>query len=186
LENKGTYRIGYAQVPLISITEDVTEFELKNETDYVDLKSIVPSVSLRVVPPVDPTIPIPKRIGYVRIVTWQGKSLDTNYCVFVRTFINTIGSASYRSSLILNPHNPIFDHLSEIDIYSLQGDIIIALWENHAMRQDRILGQVIIPITWVLQCMNVTNLSNVATLSGWFEVFPYNKPSKYNRGGQYR
>jgi hypothetical protein len=55
--------------------------------------------------------------------------------------------------------------------------------EDHSLRSNKPLGQVIIPIGWLTKFMN--ELESSAMISGWFELFPYNKITKYNGGGKY-
>jgi hypothetical protein len=61
--------------------------------------------------------------------------------------------------------------------------------QKHAVRANRVLGQVVIPFSWIVDRLSLKLKSpnrSQAQLSGWFELFPYCKPSRLNRGGQYR
>jgi hypothetical protein len=64
-----------------------------------------------------------------------------------------------------------------------------SLSQKHAVRANRVLGQVVIPFSWIVDRLSLKLKSpnrSKARLSGWFELFPYCKPSRLNRGGQYR
>lgn len=100
--------------------------------------------------------------------------------------MNTVGSRCYRGNPVSNAHNPNYDDVYEFDIYSLQGDVIVVLWEYHSVRNNVPLGQVIIPISQLCSNRNMLHTQGFSSVSGWFEVFPFNKPNRYNRGGQYR
>ena len=59
--------------------------------------------------------------------------------------------------------------------------------QKHAVRTDRSIGQVTIPISWVVQKISLSDMNcHRAILRGWFEMFPYCKPTRLNRYGQYR
>ena len=55
------------------------------------------------------------------------------------------------------------------------------------MRSNRAIGQITVPLSWVVDKISLLDLAgDTASLSGWFEMFPYCKPTKLNRSGQYR
>jgi hypothetical protein len=103
-------------------------------------------VSLRVDPTVaslssgaPPTPPLPSqptataddfpKVGVARVTTWQGKNLTSSYPVYLETTTNLMSSRRFRSQTVINPHNPIFDHVSVFDLTSLQGDIFLIVRE---------------------------------------------------------
>lgn len=82
-----------------------------------------------------------------------------------------------------NPHTPIFDVIQDFDIVSLQGDLFIAVVTDHSLRSNKPLGQVIVPLSVLTKHMG--EMETTVTISGWFELFPVNKITKYNGGGKY-
>lgn len=54
---------------------------------------------------------------------------------------------------------------------------------DHSLRANKPLGQVIIPISMLTKHM--VEYETSVSISGWFELFPFNKITKYNGGGKY-
>ena len=89
----------------------------------------------------------------------------------------------YNTLPVANPHNPIFDVIQDFDIIALQGDLIVTVVTSHSLRSNKPLGQVIVPLSTLTKCMN--EYGTTSSVSGWFELFPFNKITKYNGGGKY-
>jgi hypothetical protein len=64
-------------------------------------------------------------VGKLFVTLWQGKSLNTSCPVFVTMFLATLRSKGCRSPSRPNPHNPVFDYMCEVDVYSLQADLVV-------------------------------------------------------------
>ena len=147
------------------------------------MNEVTASISLRLyVPPIEP--PIAK----LQLVLWQGKAINCNYpCYAVIGMLgaNNIARQRHRSVTRSNPANPIFDYYAELDLTSVvQGDVVIELWEHHNMRNDRLLGRVVVPTSWMLS-QGVYDGKNME-ISGWYELFPSGLITRYNKYGQYR
>lgn len=102
-------------------------------------------------------------------------------------------SRSHRSPESNNPHNPVFDYAAEVDVFSLQGDVLIEVHEQHLHSAYAYpLGQVIVPLAWLLDVSaTASESSNLGdplnrSLVSWFEVLPVVEPTPFNNGGQYR
>lgn len=112
--------------------------------------------------------------GYEHVV-------DVDY--FHDFFFNTVYCFRYVTLPVANPHNPIFDVIQDFDIHSLQGDLFISVVTDHSLRSNKPMGQVIIPLSMLTNHM--VEYENSVSISGWFELFPHNKITKYNGGGKY-
>lgn len=64
-------------------------------------------------------------IGSIRCTIWQGKAFATSCPCFVTVNLVTQRSQGCRTPTKSNPHNPVFDYIADIPIYSLQGDLIL-------------------------------------------------------------
>jgi hypothetical protein len=140
-------------------------------------------------------------VGKLFVTLWQGKSLSTSCPVYVTMFLATLRAKGCRTPSKPNPHNPVFDYMCEVDIYSLQADLVVEVWEEQMAGNNK-LGQIIIPVSWLLHTASVATLTgykkspkiagdidslkNEMSISSWFEVFPPATPTPFNRGGQYR
>jgi len=122
-------------------------------------------------------------LGTVRVVIWQGKNLSTDYPVFLDCRMNQKAVRRYVTMPVANPHNPIFDIIQDFDILSLQGDLFVSVVTDHSLRANKPMGQVIIPLSMLTNHM--TEYESAVSISGWFELFPHNKVTKYNGGGKY-
>lgn len=155
----------------------------KNDDIFNNINEVVASISLRIYIP-----PIEKPIASVQVVVWQGKSINSKYpcyCVTGMLGSNNIDQQRHRSLARQNPSNPIFDFYSELDVFNvLNGDLVIEIWSQHSIRADKSLGQVIIPLSWIMSpgCVDGNNMH----VDGWFELFPTTCRSRNNRYGQYR
>ena len=135
-------------------------------------------------------------LGTVQVVVWQGKAINTSCPCYITLDIPDLRhpqvKESYpqrcRTASRPNPHNPIWDYIAEFNIYSLHGNLVVDLWEENVTRSIK-LGQVLVPLSWLTDSLTPPELlvetsGEKLTVSGWFEVFPCSKHTRYNRGGQ--
>lgn len=130
----------------------------------------------------------PSPVGSLDIVVWQGKGIDTNYPLYVVVGLMGPCPQKHRSLPRSNPQHPIFDYAVELDLLSLQGDIVIEVWTSHSIRSNRPIGQVVIPFNWLYSSGSIDSVDGVMKLkiNNWFEIFPCTKCTRYNKGGKYR
>jgi hypothetical protein len=134
-------------------------------------------------------------VGALRTVVWQGRKINTSsssssspgsYPVYLTVGLAAEGSVRHRTQTALIPTDPIFDHLVETPLTSLQGDVLIALWEVVNPKTHKCVGQVILPLSWLTNMFMIPYNGPVATVAGWFQFLPRNPATTYNGGGQYR
>lgn len=82
----------------------------------------------------------------------------------------------HRTNECATPKAPVWDSTVEFDVVNLNGDLRLDVFESHTIRSDAPIGQVIIPLAWLV---------DGNPLVSYFEVFPVNSESNINRGGQY-
>lgn len=182
---------GKATILPLDVIDEVKDFEILSsplefeghDDVLLNINEAIASLSLRIyIPPIETTI------AKVQLVVWQGKALNSKYpCYAVVGLLgsNNISRQRHRSQTKTNPSNLIFDYFSELDIFNiLHGDILIELWEEHTLSSNKLLGQVIIPLSWLLS-PGVIDGNNME-ICGWFELFPTTVINRYNRYGQYR
>ena len=182
---------GKASVLPMDLIDEVKDFDIlaspldadSSDDIFSNITEAVASVSLRIfIPPIEPPL------AQLQLVVWQGKAINSKYpCYAVVGMLapNNISRQRHRSPIRTNPANPIFDYYSELDIFNvLKGDVVVEIWEEHALSANRLLGQAIIPLSWVMSPGTVDGQN--MELSGWFELFPPTVVTRYNRYGQYR
>lgn len=135
-------------------------------------------------------------LGNLRAAVWQGRKINTSsssssstssaYPVYLTVGLAAEGAVRHRTQTAIIPTDPIFDHLVEMSLTSLQGDVVIALWEAVNPKTHRCVGQVILPLSWLTNMFMIPGNGPIATVSGWFQFLPRNKATTYNSGGQYR
>lgn len=130
-------------------------------------------------------------LGSIRVLIWQGKAINTSCPCYVTVDISDPHRNMYpqkcRTPSRSNPHNPIFDYIADFNVYNLQGNVVINLFEENVAR-DIHLGQILIPLSWLTERLTLPELmvqKDNLSFSGWFEVFPAQRSTRYNRGGQY-
>lgn len=133
-------------------------------------------------------------LGTLQVIVWQGRAINTPFpCYVVLSCLQPrrLGNQSqrFRTPSVSNPTSPIFDYVAEFDLPSLQGNIQVELWEENPL-QNTILGQVIVPVSWLTDRLTLPELmlersSDEMSMTGWFEVFPTLRAGRYNRGGLY-
>lgn len=133
-------------------------------------------------------------VGTLRSIVWQGRKINTSPSssspgsspVYLTISLAAEGAVRHRTQTAQIPTDPIFDHLAEIPLTSLQGDVIIALWEVTNQKTHKCVGQIMIPLSWLTNMFMIPYNGPVATVSGWFQILPRNPATTYNCGGQYR
>ncbi len=64
-------------------------------------------------------------LGKLSVTLWQGKNINTSCPVYVTLALATFKAKGYRTPVRPNPHNPVFDFMVDLDVYSLQADLIV-------------------------------------------------------------
>jgi hypothetical protein len=125
-------------------------------------------------------------VGKAMVTVLQGKRINTICPCYVTISMLSNRAQGFKSPPVTNPQTPIFDYAACLDIQSLQGDILIELFEEK-MSGGSQLGQVIIPLSWLIPPTPTAQSPFIYTLDPtWFEDYPAIKPTPFNNGGKYR
>jgi hypothetical protein len=174
-----------------ALSEDAAYFDLTEMEKGRRVDGVAAAVGLRVIPAArqQQMRQMPERwrsIGRLRAVVWRGRKLSSTYPVYLSIGLGVAGTAKNKSAVVSVPRDPIFDHIVDMDLFSMQGDVVIALWEVHNVRSHKQLGQMIFPLSWLANMSTQSKSGTSASISGWFQFLPMNKATAYNNGGQYR
>ena len=174
------------------VSEEVTYFDL-TEIENRQFDGMVAAVGLRVVSAQQQQLfrsasdnDNREKQGRLRAVIWRGRKISSSYPVYLTIRLTVAGAEKHKTAVASMPKDPIFDHIADMDICSMQGDVVIALWEVHNVRSHKQLGQIIFPLSWLANLSTQSKTGTTACLSGWFHFLPLNKITAYNNGGQYR
>ena len=177
-------------VNVSSLIEDTCYFDIVEEKSVrfkSDNNTLTGAVGIRLLPSKNPSADDqPDSIGRLRMIVRRGKKICSSYPVYVSTGLTSVGAYKQRTTIANVPSDPVFDDVMEVDISSMQGDLMITLWEVHNVRSHKPIGQIILPLAWLANMSAVSRTGTDASLAGWFQILPRTKATSYNHGGQYR
>ena len=113
----------------------------------------------------------------------QGKRLNTHYPVFITLELPGNYNQKFQSQTLFYTNTPLFDFGVDFDVYSLQSDLTILIWEDSPVSGVNLMGRVVVPLTEISDVivhrrMNVLHVDDDAEIESNHMA---SRPSDTNR-----
>ncbi|CAM9579906.1 unnamed protein product [Chrysoparadoxa australica] len=122
------------------------------------------------------------RLGVLRVIVWQGMAIHSNKRpTSVHVHLDNQWHMTADSTANSTKSSPVYDASFEFDVFDITKDLRIKVMERTATRRKKVIGQVIIPLTSLIDKWHAK-----PPRDQWYEVLPAIEEAFYNRFGQYR
>ncbi|CAM9643352.1 unnamed protein product, partial [Discosporangium mesarthrocarpum] len=130
---------------------------------------------------------VQKRIGVLHVTVWEARALRTigkkgaYVLASVGAQVHQMEPKQGRGCWFGETISPEWGEAMEFDVFNITDDLRVQVLEAHNMRKDRVIGQVLVPLSSLLMGLGTAPAQDM-----WYEILPPVSPMSHNRTGQYR